>query len=116
MKTKLTPVELKSLSVLLKQEERILRELNKYAILNPIKSRAYLIESEYRQLSGQTKQRKADIVLQLACKYNISVSSIELVIYSKTVNKKRTCRSCRKLITKYKYNKNKGVCDSCKPI
>lgn len=115
MKTKLTPQELKNLSVLLKMDEAVLQQLNENGILDSTTSRAFLIKQEYKQISCDSKQRKQDIVLQLARKYNMSVSSIEVVVYSKTVNKYCTCKLCKSKITKYKSQKNAGVCDKCKP-
>lgn len=115
MKTKLSPQELKSLSVLLKQDEVILQQLNENGILDSTKSRAHLIKAEYRQLSDEPKQLKQDLVLFLAKKYNVSVSSIEVIVYSKTVNKYCLCKLCESKITKYKSIKNAGICDDCKP-
>lgn len=115
MKTKLTLQELKALSVLLKQDEVILQQLNENGVLDSTKSRAHLIKEEYRQILFDTKQRKQDAVMQLAQKYNLSVSSIEVVIYSKTVNKYCLCKLCESKITKYRSIKNAGICDDCKP-
>ncbi|PXV57438.1 hypothetical protein CLV62_15222 [Dysgonomonas alginatilytica] len=114
MKTKLTPQELKELSLLLKQDEENLQQLNEYGVLDVIRTRAYLIEAEFKKLSVESKQLKQDIVMQLARKYNISVSSIEVVVYSKHINKKCNCNTCGSKVTKYKYRKNAGICDDCK--
>ena len=114
MKTKLTSPELKTLSVLLKQDEKILHQLDEIGILDSTKSRAYLIKEEYKQISGDSKLLKQDIVLKLARKYKVSVSTIEVVIYSKTVNKYCFCKLCETKITKYKSIKNLGICDNCK--
>lgn len=115
MKTKLTPEELKELSVLLKQDEEILQQLNENGILDSTKSRAHLIKADYKQISIDSKLLKQDIVLQLARKYKVSVSTIEVIVYSKTVNKQCSCKLCETRITKYTSNKNGGVCDNCKP-
>lgn len=116
MKTKLTTQQIKSLSVLLNQDEEVLKQLDKYGILDISKSRAYLIKAEYKQISGESGQRKQDIVLQLAQKYRLSVSSIEVIVYSKQINKRLLCNNCGSEITKYKYGKNEGKCDNCKSM
>ena len=113
MKTKLTPQELKTLSVILKQDEKILHQLNEIGVLDSTKSRSYLIKAEYNQITGQSKKLKQEIILQLAHKYTVSVSAIEVIVYSKTVNKHCSCKVCETKITKYKSNKNGGVCDNC---
>lgn len=114
MKIKLTPQELYELSELLKQDVNVIADLNKNGILDIAKSRAFLIKAEYKSLTSEPKQLKQDIVSQLARKYQISVSSIEVIIYSKTINKPRSCRRCESKISKYKYIKNEGICDNCK--
>lgn len=114
MKTKLTTQEVKGLSAILKMDEENLQQLNEYGVLDVIRTRAYLIEDEFKKLSIESKQLKQDIVLQLAQKYNVSVSSIEVVVYSKHINKKYNCNTCGSKVTKYKYRKNAGLCDDCK--
>lgn len=116
MKTKLTPHELKNLSALLKLDEVFLLQLNDNGVLDSTTSRAILIKAEYRKISCDSKLLKQNIVLQLARKYTLSVSAIEVIIYSKTVNKHCSCKVCEAKMTKYKSNKNGGVCDNCIPI
>ncbi|MBF0578175.1 hypothetical protein [Dysgonomonas sp. GY617] len=116
MKTKITPQERMRLSVLLKLDEAVLQDLDKLGLLDSTKSRSYLIQAEYKQITGQSKQLKQYIVMQLARKYKMSISAIEVIIYSKTVNKHCSCKVCQAKITKYKSTKNGGICDDCKPI
>ncbi len=99
------------LSQLLNVDEQALTAV--IDVLDYSKCRNLIILNEFKQAVKEGGVYKAKIVEILMLKYNISKASVEHVIYSRTLNKARYCKTCRTKMTKYKYGKNGGICDKC---
>jgi hypothetical protein len=87
MKTILPEKEITILSSLVDIDSGILVSLSKQGLLNQCRAREILIRAEYDTLVNNSGQSKGRLMETLAGKYNVSVSSIEIAVYSKAKNK-----------------------------
>lgn len=77
------------------------------------KVRALLINDEYNREVKTHKYQKKQIIEALMSRHSVSRSVIEQIIYKKTPNKIHFCTQCAAAMSKYKFTRNKGVCDTC---
>ena len=87
MKKTLAKEEIQKLSSILNIEDRYLKTLASLGLLHLPEVRNLLIKSEYEFLIKNENQPKGEVMKMLSEKYKTSVSSVELVIYSKQKNK-----------------------------
>ncbi|GAB6119575.1 hypothetical protein [Dysgonomonas termitidis] len=113
MKKNLSASDIQVLEGLVNIPEDILLTLNNLGLIDTSSVLNIIIRNEYQTLIKDGSCLKKDAVILLGKKYGISKSSIEIIVYKKEMNKKKQCPSCNKEVSKYKYLKNDGLCDSC---
>lgn len=111
MKKKLMTRELTLLSTILKVDEEVLIQIR--SVLDVKKVRQMLITKEFQDAVKDGKYQKKQIIAALMKKYGMSQSGIEHIIYATVSNKEKYCTKCGVAISKYKWTRNKGVCDNC---
>lgn len=82
-KAKLTLQEFSILSKISKINKKVLVQLSNQGLLEIKHARAIIIECEYQKSLHASNKSKTHIVKHLAFSYNMSVSSIEKIIYNK---------------------------------
>ena len=110
----LSEKELGKLSTILEIPVEKLEKLYRAGALNTSGIRGMLIKSDYERLTKEYKQySKTQIISAIQKEYGISRSMVEMLIYNKQINPICKCSVCGKEITRYKFSKNKGICDEC---
>lgn len=112
MKKKLMNKELSLLSTIMKVDEEFLIQIR--SVLDVKKVRRMLIVKEFQDTVKEGKFQKKQIISALMKKYGMSQSGIEHIIYATVSNKEKFCTRCGTTISKYKWTRGNGVCDSCK--
>lgn len=87
--------------------------LNNMDVLNVVNIHAVLIKNEYKKLLDENKYTGKQIMEALGEQYGISRYHVETIIYDKIKPTSCVCSKCGSEISKYKFSKNKGVCDKC---
>lgn len=87
--------------------------LNNMDALNVVNIHAILIKNEYKKLLDENKYTGKQIMEALGEQYGISRYHVETIIYDKIKPTSCVCSKCGSEISKYKFSKNKGVCDKC---
>lgn len=113
MKKNLSVSDIQILSDLVNIPEDILSTLHNLGMINISSTLNIIIRNEYQALIKDGSCLKKDAVILLGEKYGISKSSVEIIVYKKEMNKKGHCSSCDRKVSKYKHQKNNGLCDSC---
>lgn len=90
-----------------------LMALNELGALNVVTIHAVLVKNEYKRLVGENKYTGRQIMEALGNKYGISRYHVETIIYDKIKSETYTCHRCGSEMSKYKFTKNKGLCDRC---
>ncbi len=103
--------ELSLLSTILKVDEEFLIQIR--SVLDVKKVRRMLIVNEFQDAVKDGKFQKKQIISALMKKYGMSQSGIEHIIYATVSNKEKFCTRCGVSISKYKWTRNKGICDNC---
>lgn len=85
--------------------------LNDMDALNVVNIHAVLIKNEYKKLLDENKYTGKQIMEALGEQYGISRYHVETIIYDKIKPTSCVCSKCGSEISKYKFSKNKGVCD-----
>lgn len=116
MKRKLSVSNIKVLESLTNTPKDILQQLHNLGLIDTSSALNMIIKNEYQALIQGKACLKKDAVMILSGKYEMSKSCVEIIIYKKEINKKRRCASCHKMVSKYKYQKNKGLCDECNSL
>ena len=111
MKKKLMNKELSLLSTIMKVDEEFLIQIR--SVLDVKKVRRMLIVKEFQDTVKEGKFQKKRIISALMKKYGMSQSGIEHIIYATVSNKEKFCTRCGTSISKYKWTRGNGVCDSC---
>ncbi|NDW08748.1 hypothetical protein [Dysgonomonas sp. 520] len=113
MKRPLGKDDLKILSGILGIENDILIGLSDKDLLKHSQAKALLIKTEYDRLVQEGKNKKCRIMADLATKYGVSKSYIEIFIYNKVNGKSYYCSCCGRKISLYQSKKNSGKCNIC---
>jgi ribosomal protein S27AE len=111
MKRNITAKELSDLARITSVEQTVLTKMKSF--LDVTKVRAALINDEYVREVNTHKYQKKQIIEALMRKYSVSRGFIEKIIYNKVTNKTHFCVRCASAMSKYKFVRNKGVCDNC---
>ena len=82
-------------------------------LLDVHKVRRLLIEFEYKERIKDRRIMRKDVIQSLAEKYDMSRSSIEIIIYVKKPNRGKPCVRCGQYITSFRWNRNNGICNNC---
>lgn len=112
-KKKLSDKDLVKFSGMSQVDLETLQSLNKLGALDVVSIHSILIKSEYNRLIGEGKYTCKQVAEALANEYSISRYRIETLIYNKETSKSFHCKECGGEMTRYKFSKNKGVCDNC---
>lgn len=112
-KKKLSDKDLSKFSGMSNIDLETLHSLDKLGALDVVGIHSILIKSEYKRLVGEGKYTCKQVAEALANKYGISRYRVETLIYNKETSKSFYCKECGGEMTRYKFSKNKGVCDNC---
>lgn len=112
-KKKLTNKDLQNYAEISNIPLEYLMAMNELDALNVVTIHATLVKNEYKKLLKENKYTGRQIMEALGNKYGISRYHVETIIYDKIKNEVYTCHQCGSEISKYKYTKNKGLCDKC---
>lgn len=82
-KNKLSTSDISKLISLTRISRKSIMELARMNLINIQEARAIIIKSDYQKKVSSGKENKSGIIKKLAESYNLSVSSIEKIIYRK---------------------------------
>lgn len=113
MKKTLNSREKEKLSRILEIDGQMIEKLSGHDILDSTACRAIIIRDDYRRILSEGRHSGSHIVGALAKEYGLSRSTIEMIIYNKIPNKKCACIRCGSSVTRYKFARYGGLCDTC---
>lgn len=83
--------------------------------LNVKTVKAELIRHDMNRVLETTTLSKTQAKMAVAKEYGVTKSHVETVVYNKNIKESNTfrCEKCGAEMSRYKYTKNKGICDYC---
>lgn len=72
----------------------------------------FLIRHDFHWIKRKGKYKTAQVVTRLAMFYNVSKNRVYNAIHNKNVPS-HYCQECGRLIRKWEFDKNEGLCSEC---
>lgn len=109
---KLTDREFQKLSEETGISQFILQKIYSMELMRDSKITDILIEHDYKILRQQDKYKPSQIITRLSMFYHVTKHRIQAIVKHKRFMQ-YYCEDCGKLIPKYLYTRNEGLCDDC---